>query len=180
MLIDSGAPNDGTIAGFINDGTVGSTITALDQGVPVDAKFGVIGPDAGTSGTVLIDDIVVDDLQIYANRERFPLNWHVTAVDDHPIIGPGRFSAAVTGSAANGVLNIYDSDGVPNRLEPIAVLRQGGGTGEFIPGHDVFEVRHGLYVTTSGTDVQAFISIERGGMRSASALVVHGRGTFKA
>lgn len=173
MLIDSGAGNDGTIAGFIDDAPVGSTITALDQGVSVDAKFGVIGPEAGTTGTLLIDDIVLDDAQIFRDRERFPMNRWVVQADDHPLVGSGKFSIAVTGTGTDAVLSLYDSDGVPNRLEPIAVLRNLTAN-EFVPGHDIFEVHHGLYTTLSGTAAQAFLSITRGGAVSQAALVSRG------
>ena len=173
MLIDSGAGNDGTIQGYYNDGAFGTTITALDQALSVDARFGVIGPDAGTSGTLLIDDVILDDLQIYSDRVRYPVNRWIVQADDHPMIGPGRVSVGVTGTGTDAVLSLYDTDGVPNRLEPIAVLRNVSAN-EFIPGHDVFDFSHGLYATLSGTNPQGFVSLEMGGLHSQGALITRG------
>ena len=163
ITYDDAANNNGSIIGYINDGAVGATVGSLDQADVVDVRFGVIGPDAGTSGTFLIDDIIYDDTgRIYRDKERFPTrNRHVTFANDHPIVGPGCFSVAVTGTGIDAVLSLYDSDGVPTNLAPIAVLRNLTAN-EFVPGHDIFEVQHGLYTVMSGTAPQAFISLDGG------------------
>ena len=165
VTVDSGAPNDGTIIGYIDD-AAGATISSLDQLAVVDARIGTLGVDAGTSGTILIDNFIHDDGRIYRYKHRFPgTNIHVTHSEDHPIIGPARFSAAVTGTGTNAVLSLYDSDGVPTNLEPFAVIRNLTAN-EFVPGHDIFEVVSGLYTIMSGTAAQAFISVEKGGVLS--------------
>lgn len=175
LLIDSGAPNDGTIDGYIDDYSAGAQLGTLDQGAGVDAKFGIIGPDAGTSGTILMDDIIVDDLQIYRDKERYrPSNVWVHAAQDHPIIGPGKFAAAVTGTGTNAVLRMYDTDGVPTNLEEITIPIRNVSANEMVPGHDLFEVHHGLYVTLTGTDAEAAISIDRGGTLSQGAMISRG------
>lgn len=175
ILLDSGVGDDGTIAAFIDDASAGTTLTALDQSPIVDVKFGVLSPDAGTSGTVLIDDIIYDDTQIFRDRKRYrDVNAHVTFASDHPIVGPGKFAAAVTGTVADAVLSLFDSDGVPDRLEPIAVLRN-LTVNEFVPGHDIFEVNKGLYTTLTGTGAfQAFISIDNVSQMSDATTIQRG------
>lgn len=174
-LID-GAGGAGTIDAWIDDGAAGNQITTLTQAAIVDAKFGIIGKEAGTTGSFLIDQIVADDTRIFMDRQRYVDNVWVHAAEDFPIIGPGCFSAAVTGTGTNAVLSLYDADGVPNNLMPIAVLRNTVAN-ELIPGHDEFEVKHGLYVTLTGTAPQGFISIRRGGLRSQAAMVTRGQMT---
>ena len=140
------AGGTGTIDGYIND-IAGTQIASLTQSDIVDAKWGVIGPDAGTSGTLLLDDLVYDDAQIYADRERYRITTnHVSQANDHPIIGPATFDIAVTGTGTDAVLSLYDSDRIPTRLEPVAVIRNVSAN-EFVPGHTIFRVNPRLYST---------------------------------
>ena len=173
MVIDSGAPNDGTIDAWIND-TALTQVASLNQAAIVDAKIGVIGPDAGTSGTILIDDVFADDGQIYRNKYQYRhINAHITQVNDHPIIGPGRFSVAITDTNAGSTISLYDSDGVPTNLAPFAVMTVVTAK-DYTPGHDVFEVQNGLYTVLTGTAPQAFISIERAGCVSDATMISQG------
>lgn len=175
--LDNGVGNDGTIDAFIDDAAVGAQITALDQGVIVDARFGVIGPDAGTSGTILIDDIIYDDTQVYKDTFQYRQpNAFVKFLNDHPIIGRGKFAVAFTDSdATDQSLTLYDSDSAPSNLEPIAVL-YAPTANEFVPGHDIFEVTRGLWTVLSAITGRAFISIEKGGVWSDGAVVARGIG----
>ena len=173
---DNAANNDGAITGYIND-VAGTAISSLNQADAVNVKFGAIGPDAGTSGSILLDDIKYDDTQIYSDLRRFrTVNGQQTQASDHPVIGPGRFSLMFTDTGTTGVCTIYDSDGVPNRLEPIAVIRNLTAN-EMVPSHDILEVTHGAYVVISGTAPQAFFSIDRGQIASDAAYIARGRQT---
>ncbi len=178
-LIDDGAGNNGTLDGWVN-GTPLTQITALDQGAIVDAKLGIIGLDAGTIGTLLFDSVVADDTRLHPLKDRFTgTNHWAHAAQDFPLIGPGKFSAAITGTGTNAVLSIYDTDRALTDETPIAVLRNLTAN-EFIPGHDIFEVKHGAFITQTGTNVQSFFSIDRGGILSDGAYINAGRkGGFK-
>ena len=173
IVLSSGG--SGTIDGYIND-VAGAQIGSLTQSDIVDVKLGVIGPDAGTSGTILFDDYIYDDAQIYKDKARYEAqNRRVVFTNDHPIIGPAKFSIAVTAVSTGGVLRMYDTDGVPTNLDgtigpplrPVSAL-------EIVPGHDVFECRHGLYTVLTGSDTEASVSINRGGTWSDGALVSRG------
>lgn len=175
IVLDAAA---GTIDGYIDD-AVGTQIAALAQADIVDVKFGAVGPDAGTSGTLLIDDIKYDDGQIFRDKERFPgVNVHQTHTNDHPIIGPACFSVGITGTGTNAVLTLYDTDGIPTNLTPFVVLRNATAN-EFIPGHDIFQVNHGVYAVMSGTAAQAFYSVDRGGVLSDGQYVTRGNATSR-
>ena len=148
-----------------------TSVTALPI---VDVLVGVQGGVTTTTGTILFDDVRFDDAQVYGDLERYrPRNVRMTTPADHPIIGPGKFSCMVTDLGGDGVLKLYDSDGVPNRLEPFATIRN-KTSGAMTPGHDIFEVSHGLYATLTGTTAEAYFSIDRGGMLSDGAMINRG------
>ena len=173
-LIDSGVGNDGTIDSWVN-GTPLTQITALDQGAVVNARIGAIGPDAGTSGTLLFHRPMADDGRIYPEIVRFgALNFRSTALNNHPIVGPGKFAIGFTSGGTDGVASVYDTDGVPNELTPAVKLRNVTAL-ESVPGHDIFEVQHGAYVVISGTTApDVYFSIEQGGMLSEAGYVNRG------
>ena len=175
-VIDAGGGNDGTIDSWVS-GTPLTQITALDQGAIVNARIGAIGPDAGTSGTLLFHRVMADDTRIFPEVERFnSSNIRCTAANNHPIVGPGRFAIAVTGTGTDAVATVYDTDGVPSELTPAVRLRNVSAN-EMVPGHDIFEVKHGAYLVLSGTLAEAFFSIESGGMLSEANYVNRGRKT---
>lgn len=181
--IDAGGGNDGTIDGYLNGVAFGSQITALNQGAGVDAKWGAITVDAGTSGTLLIDQIQLSiavasgGTQIYPYLQRYTTQnrWGGKFAQDHALIGPWEVSAAITASGTDGVLTLYDTDRVPNGLEPLGVVRNVSAN-EFTPGHDVFKGNNGLYYTITGTNAQAFFSITRAINMSDGALINYARG----
>lgn len=110
IVLDSGVGNDGTIDAWWNDVAIGSQITALDQDATVDARFGAFGLDAGTNGTILFDQIVLDDARIYSNRERFPTQKTFTK-SGHFFVGPGTIDAAALLSTTSGnIMRLYDTD----------------------------------------------------------------------
>lgn len=175
-LIDSGVGDDGTLDAWV-DGTPLTQITGLDQGAIVNAKLGIIGPDAGTKGTILYDNIIADDARIFPEAQRFNhANQQITNPHNHPMVGPGRFSFALTGTSTDATAVIYDSDGVPDESTAVFLVRNVSAN-ESVPGHDIFEVQHGAYITLAGTNPQAFLSIDCGGMVSAANYVDRGRKT---
>ena len=168
----------GTLDLYLNRGiTSRISITSVTSAPIVDVLVGVQGGLTTTTGTILFDDVRFDDGQIYGDLERYrPRNVRSTAAADHPIIGPGSFAVMVTGTGDDATLTLYDSDGVPNRLEPFAKINQANAstTNETVPGHDIFQVAHGLYITLTGTNAEAYFSIEKGGLHSDGAIINRG------
>jgi hypothetical protein len=176
-VVNAGA---GTIDVWLDE-TALTQKASLTQGNQVDAKIGIIGPDAGTSGIVLIDDIIRDTTgQIHWDvpGQRFRhLNANVYFSDDHPILGAAEFTIGMTSTTQSGVLTCYDSDGVPpTGVNPFLVLSNAVAT-DFIPGHTIFQVDKGLYTTLTLAGTQAFISIEEGGFPSEGSIITYGRQT---
>jgi hypothetical protein len=172
MLYAAGA---GTLDGWLNDAPL-TQITTLTNADAVDAKFGVLGPDAGTSGTVLIDDIVYDDAQNYMEKDRFTeKNRLVYQASDHPIIGPACFSAAFSSTGTDAVCRMYDTDGIPTNLDrlvgtPFSPI----SAKEVVFSQDVLEVQYGLYTVITGTatdNKELVLSIERGGLISEGSVI---------
>lgn len=182
VVLDAGAGNDGTIDLYVDDSGSVASVTALDQAAIVQGKLGVFNVDSGTSGDLVIDDVYVDDAQVFRDREPYPMTAVVetssahgttTTVAGHPLIGPGCVEVSLTGAGTNAVLTLYDSDGAPNRLEPIDVIRNTTAN-EHVTGRVEYEVHRGLYVQLSGTDARAFVQAKRGGIRSRGALIERG------
>ena len=150
FVIDSGGGNDGTIDAWYNDVAIGSQITALDQGATVDARFGAIGPDAGTSGTILFDRIILDDARIYSARQRFPLQRTFTK-SGHLFIGPGAIDgAALLSTTAGNIMRLYDTD-TANTVQAQSFVAELDLTAfTSIDGPMTFE--RGCYVELTGTN----------------------------
>lgn len=155
------------------------SLSSLTMAPVVDALIGTSGTETTTAGTILFDDIRFDDGQIYGDLERYGVhnyrmaNVSGTTQSDHPIIGPGKFSCMVTGTSTDGVLKLYDSDGVPNRLQPFLTIKNTTAN-VMTPGHDIFEVSHGVFATLTGTNAEAYFSIDQGGMLSDGAMINRG------
>lgn len=149
-VIDSGGGNDGTIDAYLNNVQIGSQITGLDQGAIVHARFGIQGLDAGTTGTVLIDDIIADDGKIYPYKERFP---HVVTLtrSAHVFVGPGHIaSAALLTTGASNVMRLWDTDVANTDAAQDFVAELDLNVHTSVQGPLKFE--RGLYVTLAGTD----------------------------
>lgn len=179
IVLDAAA---GTIDGFIgeeNHGTTrtGTQITTLAQTDILDGRFGTIGPDSGTSGTILFDDVKLDDAQVFPHRERFMTkNRKITAASDHPIIGRGEFAVALTGTSTDAVLRMYDTDGIPTNLDnTVGVVTRNLTANEMVPGHDMFEVQYGLYTILTGTAAEASISKCTGGPAGQGDYITKGK-----
>lgn len=132
---------------------ISGTIAAI-----VDARFGVLNEDAGTTAGVLyFDEIVVDDARTRGIRHRFPHDVYWVTHNQHTHIGPGKASAYMSGSSTDALATFYDTDSALN-----------GGVGARIIGvlrtpddrnSDVIDLswQHGLYVEVSGANPQVFV-----------------------
>lgn len=109
IVLDAGGGNDGSITGYV-DGAAMTAKSSLDQAAIVNVKFGVIGLDAGTTGTILMDEIVFDDARVYPHKERFPQVFQVTK-NEHIFVGPGWVeSAAILSTTSTDTMILWDTD----------------------------------------------------------------------
>ena len=165
----------GTLDLFIEDANVVSLATLDNAAAIGSGSLGTQDTLATTTGTILFDDFVFDDGQIFRDKRRFPgTNLHMNHVNDHPIVGATKFSAAVTSTGGDAILTLYDTDGIPTNLTPFVTISSSASP-EFVPGHDIFEVQYGVYAVMSGTAAQAFFSVVRGGTVSQGGYVTKGQ-----
>lgn len=176
-----GGAGAGTIDAWLDDSPLTQASTVAQANI-VDMEIGVLGPDAGTRGTVLIDDIVYDDAQNFMEKKRFHSNNAlVYYASDHPIIGPACFSAAFYSSGTDAVCRMYDTDGIPTNLDnqigsPLSPIT----AKEVIFTQDILEVKYGLYTVITGTatdNKELTLSIEHGGIPTEGGLISYGRAT---
>lgn len=159
FLIDSGAPNDGTIDGWL-DNIAFTQVTALDQGVITSGVVGSIGQDAGTTkGVVLFDDIIADDARIGPVVDRYKQSQQMTA-SGHAFIGPGTVTgiSLIAGAATDNTVSIYDTD-TGYTTDSSNIVYAGGAavasTTVDLLFNEKIEVRRGAYVVLGGTNPRA-------------------------
>ena len=180
LVRDDGPSQNGTLTLWVNDTQVGSVITGLDQGEVTEVRVGYIQFQGAPIGQYVIDDIKVDNARIFMDQPDAgqSANRWVTASEDHPLVGPGCFSVALTGVGTDAVLELYDSDGVPNSLVPIDIVRNTAAN-ERVDVSRMYNVNYGLYTILSGTSPQAFINVHEGGIHSHGGLIQRGIKTHR-
>lgn len=180
--IDAGAGNDGTIDFYVDGGQVGAQITALDQAAIAQAQLGAVsGTAAGNSGVMLVGGIIADDVRVYP-RERFPVDTLWVTRDMNAFIGPCTVDSVVlTGTGTDAILTaldaaIYTATGLRFSREPVIYVRNvtanDGSPGQNLP----MTFRHGVYVQLTGTNPQAWISLDgpRGIVQSHAGYIHRG------
>ncbi len=154
--IDSGVGNDGSIQLYVDGQSVG-TVSSLNQGAITDGFVGANGPDAGTSGTLLIDSVIADDERIYPPADRWVEEVSITK-SAHVLLGPGTVKNATLlagdGSSTTQALEVFDSntgddtDVTNRRLRLIST----SSSGQVIdPAGVPLHLKRGAYVKLTGT-----------------------------
>ncbi len=165
FAIDTAATN-GAATVFL-DGGSHATISSIQATGAI--THGVLGTQltlSTTTGTILFDQFVFDDLQIFPFKRRFVEQLLVTATNEHVFVGNGKIeNVTLLGpDNADGVLTIYDTDEADtNDASNIIVeLRNTAGDEVVDPASLPARVTRGAYVTLSGTGTRgsrALVSI---------------------
>ena len=161
-LVDSGAPNDGTINFYVNGGLIGSAITGLDQGAITQASMGAMGIEAGTTaGLLLFDEVIGDDLRISPLAERIPSHTDWVTHDQHVAVGPGCVDVAATSSSTDLEVLFYDTDDANTGVTATPILTLRSSADETVQHLDL-EFRRGLFVDVGGTNPQVWVTFKEG------------------
>ena len=141
------------------DGVSVIALTTLTQAAAVGTgAFGTKLTLATTSGTLLYADFVMDDLQLYPNRERWPAVERVTKTT-HVFPGPGYIEGA-TLLSSTGTMSLYDTDNAnANDLQSAVVELNASGPFVSIDTPTYFE--RGCYVVLAGTNPYGEIRLLR-------------------
>jgi len=166
--IDAGGGNNGTLDFYVDGAAVGAQITALDQEVITQIRLGAVsGTAAGNAGTVLIGGIIADDARVYP-RNRFHNETVWITRDVNAFVGPCTIDdVLLTGTSTDAVLTILDTDiyeatGIGFSREPVVYIRNTVSNNQE-PGLNVKrQVHKGVYVQLTGTNPQAWVSIDKG------------------
>jgi hypothetical protein len=149
--------DEGTFTLYVN-GVSRVALTALDNAAAVGQ--GVLGTQdtlSTTTGTILFDQFVMDDAQIYPHRERFPTNVTLTK-SAHVFVGPGTVeSAALLSTTAGHTLLLFDTDtaNVNDAQGFVTEL----AVGNLVAASGPIPFKRGCYAQLTGTSVRAQINL---------------------
>ena len=150
----------GTLTLYV-DGASRVALTALDHAAAVGR--GVLGTQdtlSTTTGTLLFDRFIFDDLQVYPARERFPRNVTFTQ-SGHMFVGPGTVdSAALLSTTAGDILRLYDTDTANVNDAQGFKIELANGNLTASSGPIVFT--RGCYVQLTGTNSRGQVTIMEG------------------
>jgi hypothetical protein len=147
----------GAMTLYINGSSV-VALTTLTQAAAVGQ--GVLGTQntlSTTTGTILLDQFVMDDGRIYPFKERWPAHLVMTK-SQHVFVGPGDVEGAVVLSA-DGTLTLYDTDtaNILDELSYVTKLDEDTQTSMSGPVH--FE--RGCYAVVAGSDPLVAVYLSR-------------------
>ncbi len=152
--IDDGGSNDGSIILYLDGHAVG-TVSSLDQAAIVEGSIGAIGPDAGTSGTLLIDSITADDARLFEPVDRFSKEVILTK-SGHVMLGPGMLTnmTLLSGTNTDQHAYVYDTNvGQDSHMTNLKLQLYGeASTSEIVdPAGVPLHLERGAYIVLSGT-----------------------------
>jgi hypothetical protein len=141
---------------LIVDGVTLTSLTSVDSSAAV--THGTLGPQdlaSTTTGTLLFDQFVFDDGQIFPIDRRFPETLTLTKTS-HVFVGPGRIDniTLVSGTTStNHRIQLWDTD-TANTNDASAVKAELANTAaqEIVdPAGMPVEITRGAYIVISGT-----------------------------
>ena len=158
--VDTGAAN-GDITVYLDGTSIVSLATPVQNAAAVGTGvFGTQNTLSTTTGTILLDDFIMDDLRLYPPNERFPAVQRVTKTA-HVFVGPGWIEAATLLSAA-GTMSVYDTDAANSNDAQAAVIEL-NSAGPFVSIDTPTYFERGCYVVLAGTNPYGEIRLVRTG-----------------
>lgn len=166
--LDDGVSNDGSINLFVTPWnapyslTADATVSSLDQGAIAQGVLGVQNQLATTTGTILIDNFIMDDARIYPRKDRFPQTKFLTKTA-HVFVGGGDLEniTLIDGGSGDCVLTVYDTDRADTTdVYNSKVVLQSTANDEIVdPAGVPICLSRGCYVVLSGTNPKAVAKV---------------------
>lgn len=171
-VIDAGAGNDGTLTLWV-DGSQVASVTALDQAAVTQGVLGTQDTLATTTGTLLFDQVVMDDLRIFPIVDRYPEVVALTK-SSHVFVGAGVIDnvTLVSGAAADNVATVYDtSRGNTNDALKVATrLNNVTASATDDPAGMPVRLIRGAYVQLTGTNPRAYVKLREVSANSPASI----------
>ena len=158
--VDTAAAN-GDITVYLDGASIVSLATPVQNAAAVGT--GVLGTQntlSTTTGILLFDDFVMDDLQLYPPNQRWPFVKRVTQTG-HVFVGPGSIDSA-TILSANGTMDVYDTD-TANINHAQSRKIELDTAGNFVSHDSVTRFERGCYVVLAGTNPYGEIRLSQKG-----------------
>lgn len=157
------------------DGVSQVALTTLDQAAAVgDGDLGVMDRLATTTGTILVDDFVMDTERVYPIADRFPEILLLTK-SGTVFLGNGLIDnvSLLSGAGTDCVLRVYDTAWADaNDSGNIVIELKNTANNELVdPAGTPVTVTRGAYVQLTGTTPRALVKICRGSGYGSSALI---------
>ena len=156
--VDTAAAN-GDITVYIDGGEWVSLATAVQNAAAVGR--GVLGTQATlstTTGTLLFDQFVMDDAQVYGFNQRFPTTVRLTK-SAHVFVGPGAIES-ISLLSATGTADVYDTD-VANTNDASAKRIELDSGGNYVSNDSMTQFDRGCYVVLAGTNPVVEVKLSR-------------------
>ena len=145
------------------DGQAATQVGSFTSASITSGVLGTEGIDAGTTkGTILFDQVIADDLQIYPIAERFPREVLMTT-SGHVFAGPGKIDniTLMSGAGTDCVVSIFDTDvaNLNDASKIVAELKNTANNEVVDPAGMPVRIRRGAYVSMSGTNPRALVQV---------------------
>lgn len=155
------------------------TVNDVVTGAITEGRLGVIGVGAGSladvSGSIILDQLVHDVSRVYGVDERFPQRLLINDSQQHVFVGSGCIEdiQLLAGAGTDCVLEVYDTDEADTTMSNLVARVTNNTSGETVnyEGRLPIRVSKGAYITLSGTDPQAVISIGIAGAYGTEAVL---------
>jgi hypothetical protein len=149
-------------------------VGTLTQIAVTHGRLGVQDHLATTTGTILIDNFVMDDTRVYPTTDRFSQSMVLTE-SGHAFVGSGVVDnvSLLSGAGTDCVLSVYDTDeSNTDDASNIKLELKNTANNELVdPAGAPFDVTRGAYVDLSGTNPRALLKICKAGAYGSSASI---------
>ncbi len=155
FTVDVTPGTDGVLTLFVDGGQV-QTVTGHNQAAAVGSgTLGTQNTESTTTGTLLFDQFVFDDLQIFPFKRRFPETLMLTK-SQHIFVGNGRIDniTLLSGdTSSDALIKVFDTDNadVNDASNIVAELHNTAASEIVDPAGMPVRVTRGAYVQIGGT-----------------------------
>jgi len=170
VTLDDGASNDGTIDFYLtkegepSSATVAAAqVGSLDQAAITDGRLGIQDHLATTTGTILFDQFVHDDLRVYPITRRYDDTILMTK-SGHAFVGRGVVDniTLMSGAGVDCVASVFDTNtaNTTDATNTVVELKNTANNEVVDPAGMPVDLVRGAYVQLSGTNPRALVKLK--------------------